>query len=71
MSLVIASTAALSAFSAANPKAAFKDARFPGPGEPSEVRPGFYSGLPGDVGFDPVRDRRFTSGLPASAPLLC
>merc|ERR1711998_33676 len=30
------------------------DARFPGPGEPSEVRPGYFSGLPGDVGFDPL-----------------
>merc|ERR1719263_990372 len=36
------------------PKAAFKGAQFPAPGEPSEIRPGAFSGLPGDVGFDPL-----------------
>jgi len=56
MSLVIASNAALSAFfnAQATPKQVVKDAYFPGPGEPSEIRPGFVSGLPGDVGFDPL-----------------
>lgn len=56
MSFVLASNAALSFFNPApaNPKAAFKDARYPGPGSASEVRPGYFSGLPGDVGFDPL-----------------
>jgi len=35
-------------------KAAFKAAQFPGLGAPSEVRPGYASGLPGDIGFDPL-----------------
>merc|ERR1719482_2616475 len=33
---------------------AITNAQFPGPGSPSEVRPGYFSGLPGDVGFDPL-----------------
>ena len=56
MSLALASNIAVSGFftpAPVNPKSAFKDARFPGPGEPSEVRPGAFTGLPGDVGFDP------------------
>merc|ERR1711998_447720 len=39
------------------------DARFPGPGEPSEVRPGFVSGLPGDAGFDPLGLANFDLNL--------
>merc|ERR1711998_440975 len=39
------------------------DARFPGPGEPSEVRPGYFSGLPGDVGFDPLGLANFDLNL--------
>ena len=57
MSLALASNIAVSGFftpAPVNPKSAFKDARFPGPGEPSEVRPGAFTGLPGDVGFDPL-----------------
>merc|ERR1719247_2651461 len=56
MSIVIASNAMLSLFTPTpiGPKAAFKGAQFPAPGEPSEIRPGAFSGLPGDVGFDPL-----------------
>jgi len=39
--------------SVANPRK-LKNAQFPGPGEPSDIRPGFRSGLPGDIGFDPL-----------------
>merc|ERR550537_12464 len=55
MSLAIASNIALSFFAGSTtPKTAFTEARFPGPGEASEIRPGYISGLPGDVGFDPL-----------------
>merc|ERR1719440_922518 len=46
-----------------NPKAAFEGAQFPGPGEPSQVRPGYKSGLPGDVGFDPLGLANFDLNL--------
>merc|ERR1719263_2460780 len=45
------------------PKAAFKGAQFPAPGEPSEIRPGAFSGLPGDVGFDPLGLANFDLNL--------
>merc|ERR1719240_235837 len=46
-----------------NPKVDFKDMRYPGLGEPSEVRPGFVSGLPGDAGFDPLGLANFDLNL--------
>ena len=57
MSLTIASNIVVSGFlstAPANPKNAYRNAQFPGPGEPSQIQPGSYSGLPGDVGFDPL-----------------
>ena len=65
MSIVIASNAMLSLFTPApiGPKAAFKGAQFPAPGEPSEIRPGAFSGLPGDVGFDPLGLANFDLNL--------
>merc|ERR1719240_275630 len=46
-----------------NPKADFKEMRYPGLGEPSEVRPGFVSGLSGDAGFDPLGLANFDLNL--------
>ena len=51
--LAISSTTTLSFFGA--PKAApMPSPKYPGLGEASDIRPGFVSGLPGDVGFDPL-----------------
>ena len=48
---VVASASALALFNpvTSNPKAPYVNGRFPGPGEASDVRPGYVSGLPGDV----------------------
>ena len=58
MSLIIASNAALALFQQPplpqKAGAAQYTGQFPGPGDPSEVRPGYFSGLPGDIGFDPL-----------------
>lgn len=63
--LAIASNTALAAFlpAPASPKKAFKEFRYPGLGEPSEIRPGFESGLPADVGFDPLGLANFDLNL--------
>ena len=55
MSIVLASPVALSSFFAGmtTPKKV-PAPQYPGFGEPSEVRPGAFSGLPGDIGFDPL-----------------
>jgi len=53
---IIAPNFALSAFlgaPSATPKLV-SGAQYPGPGEPSQIRPGYSSGLPGDIGFDPL-----------------
>ena len=57
MSLALVSSASALAFFntvPANPKAQYVGGRFPGPGEPSDVRPGYVSGLPGDVRAQPA-----------------
>jgi len=73
MSLILASNAALGFFAnvggktpalpTSAAKAEFAGAQFPGLGAPSEVRPGFQSGLPGDAGFDPLGLANFDLSL--------
>ena len=55
MALLVASSHAALSFLApmsAAPKQA--NSLYPGVGSASEVRPGYFTGLPGDVGFDPL-----------------
>ena len=57
MSLILASNFALGlnlAPAKIDARVAMKGAQFPAPGDASEVRPGAISGLPGDIGFDPL-----------------
>jgi len=55
MALLLASTHSALSFLAPMSAAPKKvEALYPGAGAPSEVRPGAFTGLPGDVGFDPL-----------------
>merc|ERR1719453_1598464 len=68
MALALTSHTALALFQSAPPAIPRKAdriayAQFPGLGAPSEVRPGFESGLPGDVGFDPLGLANFDLNL--------